>query len=98
MTKSQEHKILSALKNHPEGLHPTFFIMDLKIFQYNARINGLREMFGCECKSGNRCSSEEHIINEKLKNGTTRFVYKKNPSIRSYFKDLNKEAEMPLFV
>jgi hypothetical protein len=98
MSKSQEHKILSALKNHIYGLHPTFFTEHLHITQYGRAINNLRKWFRCECKSGNRCSSDEHIINKRLPNKTTVFIYKKNPSINSYFKDLNKEAEMPLFV
>jgi hypothetical protein len=79
--KSQTIKILEALKDHPEGLHPTYFIVDLHIYQYNARIHELREMFGCNCKNSNYCSAKEHIKNKDLNNGTTLFIYKKDPEI-----------------
>jgi hypothetical protein len=74
---TQEEKILKALKENPDGLHPTYFIADLHIFQYSARINGLREQFNCSCKNGYTCVSTEHIINRRLPNGTTKFYYKK---------------------
>lgn len=74
---TQEQKILQALKGHTGGLHPTYFISDLHIYQYNARINGIRKSFGCECKNGYRCTSREHIINKTLSDGTTLFFYKK---------------------
>ena len=78
MNKStQEEKILTALKECPDGLHPTFFIQDLFIYQYLARINGLRKRFGCECKNGRDCMATEHIVNKRLTNGTTKFFYKK---------------------
>lgn len=73
---TQEDKILKALKNNPSGLHPTYFIQDLFVYQYNARINGLRERFGCTHKNGNNyCNATEHIVNTRLKNGTTLFTY-----------------------
>lgn len=60
------------------GLHPTYIIESLHIFQYNARINGLRKRFGCECKNGVHCISEEHIINRRLPDKTTKFFYEKS--------------------
>ena len=73
---TQEDRILVELKNAGSmGLHPTFIIEILHIFQYSARINGLRKRFNCECKNGVHCFSNEHIINERLKDGTTKFFY-----------------------
>lgn len=73
---TQEEQILTELKNAGlMGLHPTYFIESLHIFQYNARINGLRKRFNCECKNGLKCCSSEHIVNRRLPNGTTKFFY-----------------------
>lgn len=76
-TLTQEDQILKALKENPGGLHPTYFIRDLFIYQYNARINGLRERFHCSCKNGHFCVATEHIVNKRLPNNTTVFIYKK---------------------
>lgn len=75
---SQEDLILRSLKMAGRaGLHPTYFIETLHIFQYNARINGLRSKFGCSCKNGRKyCGAREHIINFELSNGTTVFEYR----------------------
>ena len=75
--KTQEQKILEMLKAHPEGIHPSTLAFECKITQYNARVNGIRKLFNCECKNGYRCSSQEHIINRTMKDGTTRFFYEK---------------------
>jgi len=75
---TQEEQILLELKKAGSiGLHPTFIIEVLHIFQYSARINGLRKRFNCECKNGVHCFSNEHIINRRLTNGTTKFFYEK---------------------
>lgn len=77
-THTQEETILMELKNAGlMGLHPTYLIESLHIFQYNARINGLRKRFGCECKNGVHCYAEEHIINRRLPDKTTKFFYEK---------------------
>jgi hypothetical protein len=73
---TQEEQILQALKNAGTmGVYPTYIIESLHIFQYSARINGLRKRFNCECKNGVHCCSSEHIINRRLPNGTTKFFY-----------------------
>jgi|GEM_PF-4745043 len=72
---TQEQRILSILKRHPEGIHPSTLAFEAKITQYNARINGLRAEFGCECKNGYRCSGQRHIVNERQDDGTTKFFY-----------------------
>jgi hypothetical protein len=75
---TQAQKILQALKNNRGGIHPTYIIETLHIFQYNARIHELRKQYGCECKNGYRCSAQEHIVNKRLPNDTTLFVYEKS--------------------
>lgn len=76
MKLSQADEILTALKSHPEGLHPTYFIESLHIFQYSARIHELRTRFGCTHKNSNTvCFANEHLINKDLQNGTTLFIY-----------------------
>lgn len=77
--RSQEDTILQALKNATEGLHPTYLIQDLHVYQYNRAIHNLRTRFSCTHKNNNTiCFASEHIINKKLKNGTTIFLYKKD--------------------
>jgi len=97
MNTTQEDQILEALKINPGGLHPTYFIRDLFIYQYNARINGLRKRFGCECKNGNRCCASEHIINKRGPNKTTLFVYQKTggPDWEKMRLDAIKSREEP---
>lgn len=76
---TQEDQILLELKKAGSmGLHPTFIIEVLHIFQYSARINGLRKRFNCQCKNGVHCSSDEHIVNKRLPDGTTKFFYENN--------------------
>lgn len=88
--KTQEEQILKALKEQPEGVHPTHFIQRLYIYQYNARINGLRTRFGCECKHGStQCKANEHIRNERQKDGTTKFFYINDTKERNKV-DINK--------
>lgn len=85
---TQEEQILLELKKAGSiGLHPTFIIEVLHIFQYSARINGLRKRFNCECKNGVHCFSSEHIINRRLPNGTTKFFYENTA------KDWEKERQ-----
>ena len=73
----QAESILKALKEAGDkGIHPTYIIVNLHIYQYNARIFELRELFGCTHKHSNSCSAKEHIINKTLDNGTTIFIYK----------------------
>ena len=74
---TQEEKILQELKRSGNiGLHPSTLVLSLKILQYNARINGLRQRFGCQCKNGNElCFATEHIRNYDLPDGTTLFKY-----------------------
>lgn len=73
----QAESILKALKEAGDkGIHPTYIIVNLHIYQYNARIFELRELFGCTHKNGNSCSAKEHIINKTLEDGTTIFVYR----------------------
>lgn len=73
---SQSGEILKALKQHPGGLHPMFFIESLHIYQYSARIHELRTQFGCQCKNSNdMCFATEHIRNYDLPDGTTLFKY-----------------------
>lgn len=82
--KTQEEQILKALKEHEGGVHPTHFIQRLYIYQYNARINGLRTRFGCECKNGSTyCRANEHIRNKRLKDGTTKFFYRNDTEERN---------------
>lgn len=82
MKPSQEDRILTSLKNFPDGLHPTHFIETLHIFQYNARLNGLRTRFGCSHKNGNTvCLATEHIINKDMGNNTTLFFYRKTEGV-----------------
>ena len=76
--KSQELLILEALKRNPNGYHPTYFIADLHIYQYNRAIHNLRKMLNCECKNGYRCSAQEHIINKSMPDKTTKFFYERN--------------------
>ncbi len=79
---TQENAILEELKKAGSmGLHPSCFIEFLHIYQYSARINGLRKRFNCQCKNGVHCVSSEHIINRRLPNGTTKFFYEKSPDI-----------------
>ena len=85
--ESQENKILFALKQSPNGLHPTYFIVDLHIYQYNRAINNLRKRFNCNCKNGKHCFSDEHIINKRLPDKTTKFFYE------STKKDWEKERQ-----
>lgn len=76
--KTQEDRILQLLQDNPEGLHPTTIVSETGVLQYNARINGLRQRFDCSHKNNNTiCFASEHIINKKLKNGTTIFMYEK---------------------
>lgn len=104
---TQAEKILKALKNNRNGIHPTYIIETLHIFQYNARIFELRKQFGCECKRGNRCTAQEHIINKRLDNGTTLYRYVKSgefvdwegmrqEAIRQ--QELEKEENLALFI
>jgi len=83
---TQEDLILDSLRDHPEGLHPTYFIADLHIYQYSARINGLRKRFNCQCKNGFRCSANHHIINKRLPNGTTKFFYEESGSVMEKYR------------
>jgi hypothetical protein len=79
---SQEDRMLLALKQNPEGLHPTFFIVDLHVYQYNRAVNTLRTRFGCSHKNGNTvCLATEHIINKDMGNGTTLFFYRKTEGV-----------------
>lgn len=79
---TQEDQILTDLKAYPQGLHPTHFIETLHIFQYNARLNGIRKRFGCSHKNGNTvCLATEHILNKRLDNGTTLFIYKQTEGV-----------------
>lgn len=76
MKLSQTDRILQALKENPDGLHPTYFIVTLHIYQYSARLHELRERFNCQCKNGYEfCNATEHIRNYDLKDGTTLFKY-----------------------
>ena len=76
MKNPQALRMLKALKEAgANGLHPTYFIVDLHIYQYNARIYNLRAAFGCTCKNGGYCSAKEHIKNRDQKNGSTKFFY-----------------------
>jgi hypothetical protein len=76
MKSTQAMRILRALKEAGSGgCHPKVFIMDLKIWQYNARIYDLREQFDCHCKHSSICFAKEHIKNKTLSNGTTKFFY-----------------------
>lgn len=85
---TQEEQILTELKKAGAmGLHPTYIIEVLHIFQYSARINGLRKRFNCECKNGVHCMSDEHIVNKRLGNGTTKFFYENTT------KDWEKERQ-----
>lgn len=99
MKLSQTQKILEALKDAGrEGLHPTYFIVNLHIYQYNARIYELREMFGCECKHSTTCSASEHIRNRDLHDGTTRFYYVNTKEqgkelMRDYARQYHQEKE-----
>ena len=78
---SQEQKILIALQKNPNGLHPTYFIVDLHIYQYNARIFSIREQFGCIHKNNDICFATEHIINKTMPDGTTKFYYRKTEDV-----------------
>jgi hypothetical protein len=85
---TQEDLILSELKRvGSDGLHPTYIIETLHIFQYNARVNGLRKRFNCNCKNGKHCFSDEHIINKRLPDKTTKFFYENTT------KDWEKERQ-----
>jgi len=76
---TQEQLILSELKKAGSmGLHPTYLIESLHVFQYNRAINTIRKWFNCECKNGVHCISEEHIINRRLPDGTTKFFDEKS--------------------
>ena len=88
---TQEQKILTILKNHPDGVHPSTLAFEAKITQYNARINGLRKDFGCECKNGYRCSGQTHIVNERQDDGTTKFFYIQSGS-QINWEDLRNDA------
>lgn len=80
-TLTQEEKMLIALKEaSPNGLHPTYFVVDLHVYQYGRAINTLRKGFNCECKNGFRCSAQEHIYNKRMSDGTTCFFYEKSGS------------------
>lgn len=79
-TLTQEEKMLIALKENPSGLHPTYFVVDLHVYQYGRAINTLRKGFNCECKNGFRCSAQEHIYNKRMGDGTTKFFYEKSGS------------------
>jgi len=76
---TQEQLILSELKKAGSmGLHPTYLIESLHVFQYNRAVNSIRKWFGCECKNGVHCLAEEHIINRRLPDSTTKFFYEKD--------------------
>lgn len=85
---TQEDRILTELKKAgSSGLHPTYIIETLHIFQYSARVNGLRKRFNCQCKNGVRCISDEHIVNRRMPGGTTKFFYENTT------KDWEKERQ-----
>ena len=75
--KTQKDKILNLLKaNGPLGVYPTELTETLHITQPLARINGLREDFGCSHKHGNKaCLAIEHIENRRVPNGHTKYFY-----------------------
>lgn len=76
MAKTQSQVILEALiEAGANGLHPTYFIADLHVYQYNARIHDLRESFDCNCKHNNSCISDQHIKNKTMPDGTTKYYY-----------------------
>lgn len=89
---SQEGKILQALKDAgAEGMHPTRFVMDLGILMYTSRINGIRRDFGCTCIHGNMlCTANEHIVNEKYDNHTSKYFYRSN--LKTDFEALRQET------
>lgn len=77
MTK-QALKVLNVIKSHGEGgVHPTTLIFEAKATQPNARIKEIRDAFGCMHRHSDNCSSQEHIINKRLENGTTVYIYER---------------------
>ena len=95
---SQEEMILRELKAAGTmGLHPTYFIRDLFVFQYNRAIHNIRKSLGCECKNGVHCMANEHIINRKLPDGTTKFFYEHTgPDWESMRKEMIHKREHPV--
>ncbi|HWY36195.1 MAG TPA: hypothetical protein VNX68_16235 [Nitrosopumilaceae archaeon] len=90
MKSTQADKILQALRDAgKEGVHPTYFIADLHIFQYTARLHDVRKSIGCDCRHDKRCSNKQHIINKDLHNGTTKYYFvddevRLNESMKKY--------------
>lgn len=77
----QENDVLEAIKSAGTlGIHPTRLIEISHATQPNARINGIRDFFGCTCKHGSEipCTAKEHIRNKRLEDGTTKYFYVKD--------------------
>ena len=78
----QAQEVLDVIKLHGDlGVHPTTLIFEAKVTQPNARIYDIREAFGCIHRHSDFCTATEHIINKRLSNGTTVYIYKKTPGV-----------------
>jgi hypothetical protein len=60
----------------------------------NARINGLRKRFGCSCKNNNTiCFATEHIINKRLEDNSTVFMYRETKPLLQEYREEHKKAK-----
>lgn len=97
MKLTQVNKILTELKAAGDsGLHPTYFIETLHIYQYGARISDLRVLMGCSCHHAHRCPGLQHIVNKTMPDGTTRFYYvDDNIQITKTLREAQEEFQKP---
>lgn len=95
MLSNQAKKVLEVIKKHGVvGVHPTTLIFEAGATQPNARIFDIREYFGCTHKHSDVCFATEHIINKRLPNGTTVYVYTQTKSVmEQYYKEHMEERE-----